>query len=291
MKSSLYLILSGFVFGLTACAPRVEHTSTSAGKAYDIRGEVIGVVAERKTLLVHHEEIPGYMPEMTMEFIVRDADLDSFSAGQKIAARMIDEGAGEFRLEGLRVLDRIKDVSIEAAARKLREDTFVRGKHAYREIGESTPEFTLYNQDGKVISASQFRGRTVVLNFIFTRCPVATMCPAATARMIDLQRRARERGVSDFRLISITLDPAYDTPVVLKAYGESRGADFANFDFLTGPEAAIRSLLVQFGVLAQPSENIWKHTLATVLINSDGKIVYRVDGSTWEPEDFLKRLK
>ena len=109
--------------------------------------------------------------------------------------------------------------------------------------------------------------------------------------MITLQRLARENDIKDFRLVSITLDPEHDTPAVLKAYADSRGADSDNFDFLTGPRAAISSLLVQFGVLAQPSENIWNHTLATVLINSEGKIVYRVDGSTWEPEEFLKRLR
>jgi protein SCO1/2 len=130
----------------------------------------------------------------------------------------------------------------------------------------------------------------VVLNFIFTRCPVATMCPASTAKMATLQRLARERGIRDFQLISITLDPAYDTPPVLKSYAEGRGLDASNFNFLTGPEPAIRSLLTQFGVIAEPGENIWKHTLATLLIGRDGKILHRIDGSAWEPDDLLKRL-
>ena len=90
--------------------------------------------------------------------------------------------------------------------------------------------------------------------------------------------------------MSISLDPAYDTPPVLKAYAESRGIDPANFNFLTGPESAIRDLLAQFGVIAVPSENIWKHTLATVLIDRDGRIIHRIDGSAWEPADLLQRL-
>ena len=171
-------------------------------------------------------------------------------------------------------------------------NVLVLNKHymAIRIIGARRAFSLLCRHLAEVVAFEHFRGQRVVLNFIFTRCPVATMCPASTARMATLQRLARERGVRDLQLVSITLDPAYDTPPVLKAYAEGRGLDAANFSFLTGPEPAIRSLLAQFGVIAEPSENIWKHTLATLLIDRDGKIVHRIDGSVWEPEDLLKRL-
>ena len=70
----------------------------------------------------------------------------------------------------------------------------------------------------------------------------------------------------------------------------SRGIDTANFSFLTGPENAIRDLLAQFGVIAEPGESIFKHTLSTLLIGRDGRILHRVDGSTWSPDEFLNRL-
>lgn len=282
------LALVGVLLNLCGCAPREPAVKTTP--SHDIRGEIVGVVTERRTLLVHHEEIPGYMPEMTMEFLIRDADITFFREGQRIAARMVEEESGEFSLEGIRVLDAAKDAQVDVAAKTLQEDTFIRGKRVFRDMGEPVPSFTLYNQAGEVVRFDQFRGKRVVLNFIFTRCPVATMCPAATARMISLQRLAKEQGVRDFELISITLDPSHDTPPVLKAYGESRGADFSNFTFLTGPESAIRSLLAQFGILAKPSEDIWKHTLSTILIDADGKIAYRADGSAWDIKEFIQRL-
>ena len=277
---------------LAGCSRDTGSTATTppAAPRHELRGEVVGLVPDRRVLMVHHEEIPGYMPAMTMEFTVLAADFASFKEGQRIAARMFEAEPGEFQLEGIRVLDPVKDQIVNAAAQQLREDTFVRGKNAYREVGETAPRFTLYNQLGEVVAFERFRGQRVVLNFIFTRCPVATMCPASTAKFATLQRLARERGVPDFLLISITLDPAYDTPPVLKAYAEGRGLDAANFSFLTGPEPAIRSLLAQFGVIAEPSENIWKHTLATLLIDRDGKIIHRIDGSAWDPEDILQRL-
>ena len=257
---------------------------------FNIRGQIVGILADKRVLMVHHEEIPNYMPAMTMEFKVGEADISTFKEGQKIAAKMIDEKNGDFLLEGIRILDATKDAVVDAAARELKEDTFTRGKAAYREIGENAPRFALYDQEGSVVRFDHLRGKRVVLNFIFTRCPVATMCPAATARMTSLQRLAMERKLPDLQLVSISLDPTYDTPPVLKAYAAARGIDTKNFSFLTGPEDAVRNLLVQFGVIAEKSDNIWKHSLATLLIDRDGKIVHRVDGSTWEAEDFLKRL-
>lgn len=276
---------------LAACARHNPQTiSTPPPVTHDLRGEIVGLSAERRTLLVHHEEIPGYMPAMTMEFTIGDADLAAFHEGQRLAARLVEGAPGEFRLEGIRILDPLKDAAVAAEAERLRQETSVLGKNAYRAVGDAAPRFTLYNQAGEVVAFDRFRGRRVVLNFIFTRCPVATMCPASTAKMAALQRLARERHLADLELISITLDPAHDTPPVLQAYAAARGIDPVNFNFLTGPEPAIRSLLAQFGVLVEPSENIWKHTLATLLIDRDGKIVHRVDGSGWTPEDFLQRL-
>jgi protein SCO1/2 len=149
----------------------------------------------------------------------------------------------------------------------------------------------LLDQEGRTVAASRFRGKQIVLNFIFTRCPVATMCPAATLRMSQLQKAAREAGVQDFELVSVSLDPQYDTPGVLRDYAEARGLDTSNWSFLTGPDAAVRHLLAQLGVIREFEGATIKHTLATVLINEQGRITYRVDGSTWQTEDFVRRLK
>ena len=181
--------------------------------------------------------------------------------------------------------------ALDAAANALAQDTAMRGKEAYREIGEAIPEFTLLDQDGRTVAASRFRGKRVVLNFIFTRCPIATMCPAATLRMGALQKAAREAGVKDFELISVSLDPEYDTPGVLREYAEARGLDTSNWSFLTGPDTAVRQLLAQLGIIREFEGATIKHSLATVLIDEQGRIVYRADGSVWQVEDFVRRLK
>jgi protein SCO1/2 len=289
--SSLRLLLPLVVALLAAgCSRPAEKDPGPAAASYAIRGEIVGLDHARRVLLIHHEEIPGYMPAMTMEFSAAGVDLTKLREGQRLAARMGAPVDGVFPLTEFRLLDSPDDRAVAAAALALRQDTHTRGKHTYREVGETAPTFTLYNQDGKATAFDHFRGKRVVLNFIFTRCPVATMCPAATAKMMALQAAAKNAGIGDLELVSISFDSAYDTPPVLKAYAEARGIDTSNFSFLTGPENAIRDLLAQFGVIAEPGENVFKHTLATLLIGPNGKILHRVDGSAWAPEDFLKRL-
>jgi len=274
-----------------AAAPAAPKAEKLVADRYPLTGEITGVEVARKVLVVRHEEIKGYMPAMTMEFLVSAGDVAAAKVGQRIRADMIPSKEGDFRLEKIWPDDRAATTAIAAGARGLREDTQTRGKNAYREVGEAIPDFTLYDQEGRVIAGGHFRGKLVMVNFIFTRCPVATMCPASTLKMIATQKLAKEAGAKTIEFVSITLDPSFDTPGVLKEYATTRGIDTANFSFLTGPEPAIRDLLTQFGVIAEFEGDFLKHTLTTLLINERGKIIHRADGSVWEPKEFVAKMK
>lgn len=289
-RPALLLLAAGLVAGCGGARPAADAPTRE--KRYPLTGLVLKVEPERKVLVVRHDEIKDYMPAMTMEFAVSAGDLAVVQPGQRIRAELVPaQDGGDFRLERIWPDDKVSADTVAAGALQLRQDTHTRGKHAYREVGEQAPDFALYDQSGGVVQGSRFRGRQIMLNFIFTRCPDAKMCPAATAKMITVQRLAREAGVRDLELVSITLDPAFDTPGVLREYADLRGIDTANFSFLTGPEPAIRDLLTQFGVIAQFQGDILQHTLATLLIDPSGKIAHRTDGSAWEPQDFVAKLK
>lgn len=281
---------------LSSChkAPATEAAATTPAvpgeKRYPLKGEIVSVNPGQKVLVVHHEAIPDYMPAMTMEFIVSPGDLANAKPGQRIRGEMVYRN-GEVHLEKIWPDDVATTAAISAATNALVQDTAMRGKEAYREVGETLPDFTLLDQTGQPVSPTRFRGKQVVLNFIFTRCPIATMCPAATMRMMELQKAAKAAGVTNFELVSVSLDPEYDTPGVLKEYADVRGIDTTNFSFLTGPDTAVRQLLAQLGVIREFDGPTIKHTLATVLINEQGKITYRADGSVWLVEDFVRRLK
>lgn len=289
----LLIALTALGSGCTKQAAPGPVAPVAAGpgeKRYPLTGEIVSADVAHQTILVTHDEIKGYMPAMTMEFAVAKGDLENARPGQRIRAELVVRGS-EFSLEKVWPDDAVTTRALTAAANALAQDTAMRGKEAYREIGETLPEFTLLDQEGRAVSPSRFRGKQVVLNFIFTRCPIATMCPAATLRMMELQKAARAAGAKDFELVSVSLDPEYDTPGVLKEYAAGRGIDTSNFSFLTGPDAAVRHLLAQLGVIREFEGATIKHTLATVLINEQGKITYRVDGSVWLVDDLVRHLK
>jgi len=246
MRASLLLlgaVLAGTVLAGCSRGDEVKATAATKGR-HPLTGEVVSIDAERNVLIVRHDEIPGFMPAMTMEFVVSRGDVLAAKKGQRIRATLVEPETedGDWRLEQIWPDDQAAKRAVEAKANALRQETLSRGRSAYREIGESMPDFALYDQTGAVVESGKFRGKKVMLNFIFTRCPVATMCPAATVKMTQVQRLAREAGVTNLELVSITLDPAYDTPGVLKDYADTRGIDTSNFTFLTGPENAIKDL-------------------------------------------------
>jgi len=172
--------------GKQAAAPAAPVAATPGETRHPLTGEIVKVVPERSALLVSHDKIPDFMMAMTMEFKVSKADLENAKEGQRIRADLVVHG-DELSLEKIWPDDTVTRSTIDAAANALGQDTAMRGKEAYREIGEALPNFTLLDQSGHAISAGRFRGKKVVLNFIFTRCPIATMCPAATLRMADHQ--------------------------------------------------------------------------------------------------------
>lgn len=292
MKSyALALTLAGLL--AAGCGRQEESPAVVAdtGPRYPLTGEILDVDVEHRILIVRHDEIPGYMPEMVMEFGVSAGDAANARPGQLIRAEMIPSDTGDYRLEKIWPDDRVAAAVVAAGTNALRQDTAIRGRRAYREVGENLPDFALYDLSGEVVQSARFRGKQIMLNFIFTRCPVATMCPAATQKMMETQRLAREAGVANLELVSITLDPVYDTPGVLKEYADARGIDTGNFSFLTGPEGAIKDLLAQFGVITEFQGPILNHTLATILINEQGRIIHRFDGSNWEPRDFVAKMR
>lgn len=278
---------------VSACGPRPSTAGhrPPEGPGHPLRGTVVEVLEDRGTVLVDHEEIPGVMPRMTMEFAVARDVLPTLRAGQRIRARMVETADG-VSLEGVWPEETLADPRLAALSEELRQDTQVRGKSAYRDVGETVPRFALVDQDGKVVTSSELTARPLVLSFIFTRCTVAAMCPATTAKMGRLQRAAAEKGLSDsVQFALITLDPEFDTPPVLKAYARNYALDLGNFRLLSGPLDVVGDLLRQFGVLVGPDDNVLRHTSSTLLIGADGRIAYREDGSGWKPEPFLERLQ
>jgi protein SCO1/2 len=277
---------------VTGCSPKADETAAPATKpeGWDVRGQIVEVNTDRGTLTVHHEDIPGFMPAMVMEFKVSPGDLASAKPNAHIRGWLYRSG-DDWVLEKIWPDDDAARLAVETAAAALKQDTTIRGPYPYREVGEQAPDFALYDQDGRVVQASRFLGRRIVLNFIFTRCPDPKMCPASTAKMMTLQAMAKEEKIENVEFISVSLDPKYDTPGVLHQYAADHGIDTSNFSFLTGPQIAVTNLMAQLGVIAIEKDGLITHSLATLLIDEKGKIIWREDGTGWPVDQFMARMR
>jgi protein SCO1/2 len=155
------------------------------------------------------------------------------------------------------------------------------------------PVFNLTNQNGEPISLDSFRGRPFVLTFIFTRCPLPNFCPRMSNNFEELQTAIKDGGgaLAKTRLLSITLDPDYDTPGVLKDYGAFHHADQRIWIFANGDEKEIDALTRAFSVYRQTEGGTISHGLATALIDKDGKIAKLWRGNAWTPAEVTEAIQ
>ena len=228
-------------------------------------------------------------------FSVQPGDLNLLSLKEKFRASAKltfspQEGESYF-LTRVWPDDRAERIRVNNVNRLLRRDTLSLGDSMIRSVGDTLPPFALYDQDGQILTTDYFDGSVTVLNFIFTRCSIAEMCPASTMRMKKLQNLAQKTKVPHVRFLSVTLDPDFDTPGVLKSYARAYSLDEANFRLGTANKPVIDDITRQFGIFRKNVDDLpLDHTMRTMIINSKRQIIYQFPGSQWSAEDFLARL-
>ena len=260
-----------------------------AGASYPLEGEVVEMDPEARTLTLKHGGITGELEAGETVFRVGAADVLVDYTGKRVRATGYRVGE-RWWMKTVWPAETIPLRILADVNRSFQQETATGGRRVVRMQGDFVPNFALFNQKGEVVQFRDFKGEVVVLNFIFTRCPDPSMCPASTARMARMQRLLDEEGWEGVHQVSITLDPAYDTPGILKQYAESRGISTEDFSFLTGPEAVIDDVLKTFGLLTYTEAGVLNHTMATFIIDPNGKILHRRDGSRWSVADFMGRL-
>ncbi len=163
-------------------------------------------------------------------------------------------------------------------------------RHFVKE-GEYVKPFAGINQDGEFFQIKEFLGKAYVINFIFTRCQAAEMCPAATQRMAYMQEKAEVLGLEDLHFLSVSFDPKNDSPGVLRQYAESYSIELDNFTFMTSKPEWIDDLMRYFGIIRLNEDGTINHTMATLLIDQKGRVHFRKEGSTWRVDDFLEQAE
>ena len=271
------------VLPLSAC----RGTNPSQERRYQLKGTVVQVDKPQQHLVVNHEEIPGFMGAMTMPYPVVDAQtLDKLSPGDQITADVVVNPT-EVHLENVIVVKK-SDGKISPTGAQLQHS----GQDA------PAPDFALVNQDGKSIRLAQYRGRSLLLTFIYTRCPLPDYCPLMSHNFAAIEK-ATEKSPDLYaktHLLSISFDSEYDTPKVLHNYARAFVADrgrktFEHWEFATIPAAEKNEVTEFFDVFVAQEQGQITHSMNTAIISPDGHIYKTYNGNDWKPADVLADLK
>ena len=264
-----------------------SNASASAAheRVFQVKGVVMEVKPDAKSVTIKHEEIPGYMPAMTMPFAVKDPNvLAGVQPGDEVSFRMIvtkDDGW----IDQLRTTGR-KSGTLSASAHPDADPLL--------KVGDLLPEHRFVNQFGESFSTSQFRGQALAINFLFTRCPFPTFCPLTAHNFAVAQQRlsADVDSPTNWHLLTISFDPEFDTPPVLKAYAESHAYNPARWTFATGKPGDIAAIAEPFGQAFWHDESGGiSHNLRTVVIDASGRVQKIFKGNEWKPEELMAEIR
>jgi protein SCO1 len=281
-RVALFLIAS--VALSVACATKTDERS------YALQGQVLSIDAAHKSVTVKHEEIKGFMPAMTMPYDVQDVKtLNTIAPGDLINATLVVFANGAH----LTAVKKVGSAPLEKPPAEAPMPTAASGFELLKP-GEAVPNANFLDQDGNKRAFADFKGSRVVMTFIYTECPMPTFCPLLDRRFAAMQKPLAENvAMKDVRLVSVSFDPATDTPPVLKAHARRLNADPERWTFLTGDRDDVDRFAARFGVQVSRALNDPRnitHNLRTVIIDKDGKLLKVYTGNDWTPEQILGDL-
>ena len=258
-------------------------SSEAPAREYQLQGQILAVRPERSEVVIKHQDIKGFMPGMTMPFKVKEgALLQGKEPGDLVTATLV---VGEVNAH-LRTLEKTGHAPLDTPAPPPPPDI--------REPGDTLTDAQFVDQNGMPTSLSAYRGHRVALTFIYTRCPLPEFCPLMDRNFAAVQKTlVSTPALADVRLVTMTLDPAYDTPAVLKPYAVGRGADPTIWSFLTGEPAEMNRFGTQLGIYVEhnPQSAIdITHNLRTVVIDPNGRLVKVHNGNSWTPSELVADL-
>ena len=263
----------------------LQGCSREDARQYELRGQILAVRPDANELLIKHGDIQNFMPGMTMPFKVRDARLlDGKAAGDLITAQLMvaptEAWIAAIEKTGHSPLD--APVSMPPAA-------FVTPLGP----GDLVPDTALQDQDGQSLTLEAWRGQAVAITFVYLRCPLPNFCPLMDRRFVEVQKTVQmvPDVATRVRLLSVSFDPAHDTPAALKAHAARLGADESRWRFATAPAETIDRFAATFGVnVIREADQTITHNLRTAVIGPDGKVVAVYNGSDWTADQVVRDL-
>ena len=255
-------------------------------KRYDLKGKVLVVEPDKHLVTVSHDDIKGYMPAMTMPFTVpSESDMKILAPDDQITATLVVDGSQAW-LEDLIITRQSGNASAAMPGVVMAKE------------GDEVPNFTLRNQDNRDIRIQNYRGKTLLLTFIYTRCPVPEYCTLMSDNFAQIERALGQDAelYGKTHLLSVSIDPSYDTPEVLRSYGAAhteryQKETFAHWEFAGGTTQQVKDIAQYFGLTYFPDKDQIIHGLRTVIVKPDGRVGKIYTGNDWKPEEVVEEMK
>ena len=279
-------LVKNFIGLILVCWTAVACNHANEAKRYPVQGEVISLDTQKNLMTLKHGDIPNFMPAMTMSYeMAYPKEVNGIAAGDTIRAELVvSNGVG--RLEKIQLETKAAPSAAKPAAPVHLPST-----------GDEVPDFRFVNQDGKAIHLRQFRGNPVLITFIYTRCPLPDYCPRMNENFVRVQALLKDQMavLENVKLLSISFDPDYDTPKVLKHYAglydkSAAGQPHANWQFAVPAKKDLLAVTNYFGLVAEPDAGTISHSSSTTIIGKDGKVVKWYGDNDWSPEDAAKAI-
>ncbi|HEX5475717.1 MAG TPA: SCO family protein [Vicinamibacterales bacterium] len=280
--ATLFLLMGAGGLLLAGCGRRAPR--------YELQGQVLALSASpasgRPEVTVKHKDIRGFMPAMTMAYRVKDARLLSgLAPGDLVTATLVVDGDDAY----LSAITKTGTAPLPAAG-------LVPHVMDLLEPGDRVPDVPLTDQDGHPVRLSDWHGQVVAVTFIYTRCPLPNFCPLMDRNFKAVQAQVERDAVlaGHVHLLSVSFDPAHDTPAVLKTHASALGADTRVWTFATAPVPTIDAFASRFGVSVMRQTDRTQsvtHNLRTAVIDPEGRLVTIHSGNDWTPDTLVTDLR
>jgi protein SCO1/2 len=284
---TIVLVYAFLWLGSGLCGWAQSLVSTNQ-HTYEAKGVVKELSADGKTVVIQHEEIPNYMPAMTMPFAVKDTnELRGLQPGDAVAFRMVISNA-----------DAWVEHFTKSSSTNLNKLPPGLGFHVVRDvdplgIGDPLPEYHFTNELGHAVSTAEFKGQVFAFTFFFTRCPYPLFCPLMSNNFDAAQKKllALTNAPARWHLLSISFDTEHDTPAELKDYASRYSPDPRHWSFVTGDLTEITAIGDQFGeYFGSDGSGGVTHNLRTVVIDPEGRVRKVFTDNKWTSDELVAEM-
>ena len=290
-QSNARILFAALLLSLAIFIPACHRAKTSA-KRYPFTGRIIAIDTQAESAVIDGDNIPGFMDAMAMSYKIKPTSmLRQLAPGDSISAEVVvvepaaknEDAVPDYWLENVKVTAHAKQPPANGA-----------NSLHMPAPGEDVPDFAFTNQDGKRISLHQYRGKVLLVTFIYTRCPFPDFCPRVSGNFAEIDKQVgANSALAGTHLLSISFDPQHDTPKVLRDYGFSvahthNASLFRSWEFAAPGAADLPKIADFFALTVTPENGLITHNLSTAVIGPDGKIVKWYHGGDWQVSDLIK---